>query len=466
MSGERLAFRQYEKLKVNRARQLSQIRERLTELGDDRGLQELDTMMTEFGATGPQAPDDPIGETLAELVRQMKDTLADLGASRTALDDVWVVALKRDTFSARMTRFTDNSGLVAVSDATLSLCGLYAQALGLAGQRGPEPHVLAGLLRYYNTQQRVFGLAGKMEVRLEPAAAEQAAFFQYMAAQFVLAHELAHYTLGHASAVSAFAPDEYVPVCSESHQLEAEADLYALRAVRRACERLFDELPTAGGETALGAVGAAIGMLAVHATERGLFVRRGASHPPARQRAAALLREMNPDERKLAQETLDLALTVTEAASTTGAGAVPFTPGMFGSAPIHTPLGPSYLKTTEVCDAIQCRPREWYVELFDQAGRELGELWLADGAHLAAEGEPALALRTWGLPKGIIGALCDPEQPLTFNSLYTKLRAAFTSRRIPEDRLLAYAIAAATLVGEPLGGETGRAAATGRAKNP
>ncbi|UUU32430.1 hypothetical protein JIX56_22400 [Streptomyces sp. CA-210063] len=459
MSGGSLAYRQYEKLRVNRARQLAKMRARLTELGDDRGLRELDTMMAEFGATGPQFPDDPVGEGLTEMVGNVKDALADLGASRTALDDVWAVALNRDTFSARMTRFTDDSGLVTVSDATVSLCGLYAQALGLAGQRGPETQVLTGLLRYYTTQQRVFGLAGKMEIRLEPMATQYAILLQYMSAQFVLAHELAHYVLGHASSVSAFAPDEYLPVCSESHQLEAEADLHALRAVRRACERLFDDLPSASEQAALGAVGAAIGMLAVHVTERALFVRRGASHPPARQRAAALLREMNPEERKLAQEALDLALDATEAASGTGAGAVSFTSEMFGSAPIHTPLDPSYLRTTEVCDAIQCRSRDWYVSLFDQAAGELGLPWLADGARLAAEDDPAGALRTWGVPKGNIGALCDPQQPLTFYALYLKLRAAFTAGGMQASHLLTYALAAATLVGEPLGGETGQTTA-------
>ncbi|MFJ3883507.1 hypothetical protein ACIPW5_39415 [Streptomyces sp. NPDC090077] len=459
MSGGSLAFQQYELLNVTRTRQFAQMRERLTELGDDRGLQELDTMMAEFGATGPQSPDNPIGEFLAELARETKDALADLGASRTTLDDVWAVTVKRDAFSARMTRFIDDSGLVTVSDATFSLCGLYAQALGLAGQRGPEPQVLAGLLRYYNTQQRVFGIAGKLEIRLEPAATQQAALLQYLAAQFVLAHELAHYVLGHPSSVSAFAPDEYLPVCSESHQLEAEADLHALRVVRRACERLFDGLPPGGGEAALGAVGSAIGMLAVHVTERALFVRRGASHPPARQRAAALLREMTLQERKLAEDAFDLALAVTEAASGFGAGAVSFTPGMFGSAPVYTPLDPSYLKTIEVCDALQCRSQEWYLSLFGQAGSQLGEPWLSDGARLAAEGDPAGALRTWGVPKGDIGALCDPEQPLTFYALYKKLRASFTARRIPDDRLLGYPIAAAELVGEPLGGETARAPA-------
>ena len=454
MRDESLAFRRYKVLKVNRARQFAEMRERLTELGDDRGLQKLDRAMVEYVATGPESSDDPIGEMLTALTREMKDALAELGASRTALDDVWATALKRNEFSARMTRFTDDSGLVVVSDATFTLCGLYAQVLVLAGERGPEPQVLAGLLRYYNTQQRIFGIPAKLEVRLEPVATQQANLFVYLAAQFVLAHELAHYVLGHTSSVSAFAPEEYIPVCSESHRLEAEADLHALRAVRRVCERMFDGAPAGDGAAALGAVGAAIGMLAVHVTERALFVRRGASHPPARQRASALLREMNPDERRLAQETFDLALPVTEAASGTGAGTVPFTPAMFGSAPIHTPLDPSYLKTAEVFDAFQCRSPEWYLSLLVQDGRELGEFGLADGAELAAEGDPAAALRIWGVPKRSIGALCDPEQPLTFNSLYTKLQAAFTARAIPKERLPLYAIAAARLVGGPLSGET------------
>ncbi|MFJ7181598.1 hypothetical protein ACIQXA_35680 [Streptomyces massasporeus] len=322
MSGGSLAFQQYQKLQVNRARQLEQMRGRLTELGDDYGLQQLDTMMADFGATGPTSPDDPIGAFLTELVQQTKDALADLGSSRAALAGVWAVALKRDAFSARMTRFTDGSGLVAVSDATFSLCQLYAQAMGLAGQLGSEPQVLAGLLRYYNTQQRVFGIAGKLEIRLEPTATQAAGLFHYLAAQFVVAHELAHYVLGHASSVSAFAPDEYLPVCAENHQLEAEADLHALRVVRRACEHLSDDLPPGGEEAALGAVGAAIGMLAVHVTEQALFVRRGTSHPPARKRAAALLREMNSEERRFAEESFGLALAATEAACSTGASAV------------------------------------------------------------------------------------------------------------------------------------------------
>ncbi|MGW8741773.1 hypothetical protein [Streptomyces sp. NPDC055794] len=456
MTAESLAFRQYEKLKVNRGRQLAQMRERLTELGDEDGLQELDAMMAEFGATGPGSPDDPVGEMLTELTQHMKDALADLGANRATLNDVWTVALKRDTFSARMTRFADGTGLVAISDATFSLCALYAQTIALAAQRGPEPQVLTGLLRYYNTQQRIFAISGKMGIRLDPAASQHAALFQYMAAQFVLAHELAHYVLGHASSVSAFAPDEYLPVCSESHQLEAEADLHALRTVRRWCERHLGDLP-GGWEVAYGAVGVAIGMLAVHVTERALFVRRGASHPPARRRAAALLREMSPEERHLAQETLDLALSATEAASGFGAGAVSFTPQMFGSAPVHTRLDPSYLKTIEVCDAIQCRSREWYVRFFAQESLELGEDWIAEGARFAAADQPAEALRTWGVSKGSIGALCDPQQPLTFNALYTKLRAAFTVRGIPEHRLLGYPIAAARLVGEVLEGQTRQA---------
>ncbi|MFD3874422.1 hypothetical protein [Streptomyces sp. NPDC058623] len=444
MSGGSLAFRQYELLKEDRASQLAQMRERMTELGDDRGLRQLDAMMTEFGALGPQSPDDPVGEMLTALTRETKDILADLGASRTAMDDLWVMAIDLDAFSARMRRFTDGSGLVTVSDATFGLCGLYAEVLALTGQRGIEPQVLSGLLRFYNTQQRVFGLRGKLGIRLEPVALGNAHLLLYLASQFVLAHELAHYLLGHPSSVSAFAPEEYLPVCSESHQLEAEADLHALRVVRRAFE---------GGEAAFGAVGAVIGMLAVHVTEQALFVRRGASHPPARQRAAALIQEMTPEERAFAKEAFDLTLAATEAACETGAGSVPFTAGMFGSAPIHTPLSPSHLQTAEVFDALQCLSRESYLTTLDQASREFGEPWLADGARLAAEGDSAGALRTWGVPKGKIGALCDPKEPLTFNALHSKLQDAFTQCGIPKSHVPVYAIAAAMLVGEFLKGD-------------
>lgn len=57
-----------------------------------------------------------------------------------------------------------------------------------------------------------------------------------------------------------------------------------------------------------------------------------------------------------------------------------------------------------------------------------------------------------GLPKGSIGALCDPQQLVTFSALYMKLRVAFTSCGLQEDHLLVYGIAAATLVSEPLRG--------------
>uniref|UniRef100_A0AAU2JJD4 IrrE N-terminal-like domain-containing protein n=1 Tax=Streptomyces sp. NBC_00049 TaxID=2903617 RepID=A0AAU2JJD4_9ACTN len=451
MNPETRAYRQYKLLRVDRAKQLAEMREELTALGDRDGLQVLDSTMAAFRESGPQLADDPVGEALEAVARDMKEAMADLGAAPEVLDSVYAVATKTEGFSARMTRYTvDGSGIAIVADATLSLCAHYAEFMGLAAERGPEPDVLTGLLRYYNTQQRVFGKAGKLGIRLGPEGAQQAALLQLMAAQFVIGHELAHHVLGHPSSVSAFSPEEYLPVCSESQELETEADLHALRAVRRACERLFGAGLFTGREAALGAVGAVIAMLAVHVNERALYVRQGSSHPPARARAARLLREMNALERELAEDALRVLMAATEAASVFGPRARSFAPELLGTAPVHSPLAPSYLRTTGILDALQCRSRDWYVSMFEEQSREAGVAWPVEGARLAAEGHPAEALRLWGVEKARIGPLCDPAKPLTFHSLYVLLRAGFTARGSAPDSVMAYAVSAAMLAGEPL----------------
>ncbi len=451
------AYRQYTLLRVERADQLAKMRARLTELGADNDLQELDASMAAFRESGPQLVDDPIGEALEAITQDMKAAMADLGAGPDVLDSVCAVAILNESFSAtKMNSYTvDGSGIAIVSDATLSLCMYYGEFMGLTAQRGEEPHVLTALLRYYNTQQRIFGQAGKLGIRLGPEAAQHASLLQLMAAQFVVGHELAHHVLGHPSSVNGFSPDEYLPVCSESPQLETEADLHALRAVRRACERMFGTDSFTGQQTALGAIGAVIAMLAVHVNERALSVRRGHSHPPARARAARLLREMNGQERQFAEEALRLLLEATEAASTFGATARSFAPEMLGAAPVHSPLAPSNLQGTAVLDALQCRSQGWYLSMFEEQSRETGVAWPAEGARLAAEGNPAEALRLWGVEKARIGPLCDPAKPLTFHSLYEHLRAGFTTRGIAEKRVMAYAIPGAMLAGEPLSRATG-----------
>ena len=232
--------------------------------------------------------------------------------------------------------------------------------------------------------------------------------------------------------------------------METEADLHALRAVRRASQQLFAGTPFTGHAATLGAVGAVIAMLAVHINERALYVRRGGSHPPAPVRAAGLLQQMSAQERESAENTLRMPMAATQAASTFGAGVRSFTPEMLGTAPIHTSLDPSYLRTIAVLDAAQCRGQDWDLYLFEEECRETDAAWVAEGARLAAEGNPAEALRQWGVEESRIGPLCDPTRALTFHSLYKDLRAGFTARGMESRRLLLCAVAGARLVGEPL----------------
>lgn len=451
------AYQQYERLRVDRAVQLAWTRERLAELGNWEQLQILDDLMTAFRASGPQLVNDPVGEELETFTWHLKAVMADLGVRPDVLDSVCVVAILDDAFSARMTRYTaDGSGIVIVSDATLSLCAYFSRFAALTWERGEDPDVLTALLRYYNTHQRVAGRASILGIRLRDAGKFYSQVLYRQAAQFVLAHELAHYVLGHQAPVNAFSPEEYLPVCSKSQEIEMEADLYALRTLRRANDLMSGGSHIASQGLNFGAIGAVIAMLAVHVNERALYVRRGVSHPSAQARASRLLREMNAHEAGCAEDTLHMLLAAIEAASVFGPTAQSLAPEMLDRPFVNSSMPFSYLSTIADADALQCLSWDWYVRLLVSRSRDNGDMSLGAGAVVAAEGMSGEALRLWGLEQQRITQLCDPTRPLAFHSLYRDLRTCFAATGIVEDEHLAgYAIAAAMLVSAPLSRPTG-----------
>ncbi len=474
-----MADRRHALLRADREAQLEGMRERLGDLGAERDLRQLDAARADWLAS-PWARDD--GDAVAGYVDlvagQVKVAMADLGASAERLDSVRVVATLNESVSAQLTPFADGSGLVNVADATISLCAHYARflAVSLAGfasgsrartlwrvaratARGGlagDPDALTALLRYYATNQRIFALAGKLDLRLAPEAEPIAGLLAHLAAQFVVGHEIAHHVLGHRSAPSALSPDEYLPACSEGQRRELAADLLAHRAVRRAGEREFAGVPGIARALDLGSLGPLIAMLAVHLTERALFVRRGCTHPPARVRTALMLDQLNPQMRQFGTTFLDAPLAATEAAATTSEAARPFSPGMFGSAPVHTPLPGSYLRTITVLDALQCRPASLHLSMLVQEARETGAAWMGEGARLVMAGEPAVALRRWGVPGPEVERICDRRRALTFFALLESVRRAFAARGLPDAHVLACALAAAMLTAARLGIEPGR----------
>ncbi|WP_329212644.1 hypothetical protein OG257_30130 [Streptomyces sp. NBC_00683] len=463
-----MADRKYELLRADREVQRGEMRKRLRELGDEAGLRELEAATAAWQQSEWAGKYEDMMTAPEELVtEQLKAAMTDLGASTERLASVRVVKTLREDVSAQMTPFSDGSGLVNVADATLTLCSHYARYISIsltqlasgsfgatvraarAGNMGGDPAVLTGLLRYYCTNQRVYALAAKLGLRLDLEAEKNAAFLYLQASQFIIGHEIAHHALGHQSAVSGFSPDEHIPVCSDNQARELEADLFAYRASKRLIEQELAGHAEAADAATFSLLGALIAMLAVHLTERALFIRRGCTHPSARVRSALLLDQVGEREQQFARIFLSTPLAATEAASTISEEAQLFSWELAGTPPVYTSLPHMDMLKIAHLDAWQCRPESWHLALLESESQESGA-WLGEAAQLAVSGNPAEALRLWGVRKAGIAPLCDSAKPLLFFTLMDSLRQGFKARGVESVRTDGYALAAATLAARHL----------------
>jgi len=303
------------------------------------------------------------------------------------------------------------------------------------------------LLRYYNIHQRLYGLAGKVGLRVPPAAESFGHVVSMFAWQFVIGHEIAHHVLGHDSAPSAIAPDELLPPCSADQQRELDADRLAYDALVRAQAREVGAVP------GLGVLGALTAMYAIHATEQALFVRRGWTHPPAEVRAGHLLARVGDQERNFARMMAGGLQGATDAgcAFRPGVPAYDWT-GFFANPMIESPLGAEYLGNIPVFDVAQCHPRDHVVRVFRTIDETEGTD-LSPGAARAVRGDAGGALIEWGVGPAAVTALLDRSRPLTFHSLLDSVRTACAEDdTVPAKAEPAVAIGAATLVAPLLAG--------------
>ncbi|KDN81197.1 hypothetical protein KCH_70080 [Kitasatospora cheerisanensis KCTC 2395] len=457
----------------DRQQQLASMREELDALGDARGRADLDGAMSGFLGSEWADHQDPVTALAEQLTDDLTSALAELGTAPAQLAGVVATFTLQDDASARLRPFADGSGLVMVSDAVLTAADVYAAAAAgslarlaeggvlrrlwrAAGahRRGAfarDPQVLTGLLRYYHVHQRVYGLSGKLGVRVGGDGGQIRTLLNVQAARFVFGHELAHHVLGHGRAVSGFSPDERLPVCSAAQQQELDADLLAHRASVRALERDLASVPQLAELAGLIAVlGSLTAMLALHSTERALFVRCGNTHPPAGDRAARLLARLSDRHQQFAAMLLGSLLPVTEQACAYRPDATPFDPALPGRVrELETPHPAAYLAKIGALDTLLCRPTGWLVQVLADADPE-GAPQLGTGARQAADGEAEQALLTWGLAPALAARTADPGQALTFHTLYSRLRTAMTAAGMPTEQRLALPLAAARLVEDTL----------------
>lgn len=474
---EPMSARRAEKVKVNREEQLEGIIRRSTELGDEDSRARVETIMHEWEQSEWY---EPGSHPVEALVRHLGDEVMAVLAERTdkpeRLSSVRIVTLDQEEMSARLRPLPDGSALVYLSDAAMSLCNLYAgyaaeAMVGLIsggfvrslprilraqrrGGMGKDPAVLAGLLRYYFVNQRVYGLAAKLGHQLTPEAEEVNGLLTFQAVAFILGHEIAHHVLEHSPAPSGFSPADDLSACSDSESMEFEADLLGYRAAAYVGERAVAGAPRSAELAVFPEVGAAlgalIGMLAIHGTEQGEFIRRGRTHPPAPARAARLIDQFGPEVRKFSQLFLGDLLWATQEATDFSENGRPFDFAWFKKTPqVDSPVPEHQILHVSHLDMLQCRSRPHLAHTIG-AFLEDSPVPLDDAVRAALAGDARTALLGCGIPPVKADRFCDPLKALRFFTLVDAIHDSLGSLGVLDRDRRVVAIGIAHLLSLPL----------------
>ena len=147
-------------------------------------------------------------------------------------------------------------------------------------------------VRYWVLQQRLFGSSAQLTLELTTAEIDHAALLGVAAQTFILAHEAAHYVLGHEHKSDVALTTQAFRVSNDSVRTELEADDLAIAVSCIALEGIFGE-----AAPSMALAGAVIALAAVSVTERVLFIRRAESHPPSTTRLSQVLTRFPVDLR-------------------------------------------------------------------------------------------------------------------------------------------------------------------------
>lgn len=423
--------------------ELDELRESLArarEIGDKVAEDALSRVLAAWTADG-----DPIAGSFEVTREVLVEAMADLGVDSGVLNCIELTETSLDSITARVRGFPDGSACVRVSRALFSLSHLYARhaARHLIGvsRLADRAHamstlgvldldLLVGSLRYHAVHQRVFGMASKITLLLDPSQESLASLLSLHTLRFVVAHEFAHHVLGHTETERGFAPNADVSGCSDEQRRETEADELALAAVVGAAEK--DPVP----EPWHAILGAALAIAAIESAERSLYVRTGRTHPPAAARGDLLLR-------LLPQETDQTLRRITTGLRTATATASGFAPGVqpewvsiFAHPEIHTPHDKSYQRAVARFDEMMCTDSATLAQWL-RTWSERFDIPLTPGIDAAVAGYDEDAMVAWGIPDRHITQFTNRSSALSFhalqNQVFTRLPApdlTVTQRRI------------------------------------
>jgi hypothetical protein len=221
---------------------------------------------TQLEAMGSGAHGDFVSKGLVELAAPLLDAMSNMAGDglQRSPDQIVIGSVPDDETGAAMTMYPDGSGAILLSDSLMSLLNYFAGlSISLREKPAEALPTAAVAIRYHVLHRRLFGLSALLGVITPPGQEYPRDSLSQLSLRFVLAHEAAHFCLGH----DARRGDPTV---------EFEADRLALESV---AAELRSRLPDTAHAMAL--VSMRLALLTTELTEKALFVRLPATHPPA-----------------------------------------------------------------------------------------------------------------------------------------------------------------------------------------
>jgi hypothetical protein len=448
------AERLYRALRTDIDKTLEEVRDQVAAVGAPESLELLAKIIGEFrGGPYENGYDEPMRATFDQAVAEVKAAMIELGADPRAFDDLWVTATEREHAVTGIRAFDDGSAVIWVAHSLIELAGVFLRYAAVDISRVSElktfrriwhltrleargkflghTPTLSGMVRFNLVLHRCTGKPATLpmgRVDKDDLVGE----YLWNALLFLLGHEIAHRVLGHPAKQHGFAPDRLIPACSPDQERELAADRLGFQAAVQAAKNgnpVPDLMPdwAVAGSVLIGALGA---QAAVHAEERALFIRQGHSHPRAKIRAAALMKEAGPIPTHVANMMLPEALAAIRTATDFSPSGEPF--DWYRLNRRRYPLIESRLsdlhRLVNAMDQIQCRPERVLVDGLRQMGTAA-----ARGADLVHQGKVHDALIAWGVDAPEAAAILDSDGVVAFHGVVEALQEAFERSDMPEE---------------------------------
>jgi hypothetical protein len=456
------------------------LRRRLADIG---ALEDGDTEHPRY----PTMFDTPLREGLTGIGAEVVDALVQLGRPQAALENLTVGLTADDGWTAWYERKTDESGLVVISDSLVTLCSAYCEYEGRAIGRlmgdpmdsrwirmlgralltrwipiGEDYRLLAGILRYHNVTRRAYGIPAILNFAPRPVDEQgwnldlgmRNLLLEY-GLRFSVGHEAAHHDLGHGTPSDP--PFEQRELDADTLALFTAAEIYAHDNSAADLDFLPERWRREAAEFH-ALLGALITMFALYTTERGLFVRRGHTHPPAETRGNRLLAEILSPERQgrlegmigrrdprmtmRFQKERGMVVTYTRNMALATLAAIRFDDdapafdwtAFAASDRIEQPRNGHIAHIAEL-DRLMCSPPATLAHKFETRLDP-------EGIRLALAGDTTEALLAWGVAPTTVKKIHDGSGVLAFHTLVEAISATLPAGA---DRVR-LAVAAATLV--------------------